>query len=168
MSGRNGNAAEPSVFAELEAMQAMLNQISLRFARMARAATTQAAPIGSQRDILALQEAHRQLKLRRERDRRLRRDVFGEPAWDMLLDLFVAHFENRSTPVTSLCIASNVPATTALRYIRDLELHGEIESANDPKDGRRRTLRLSDRAFEAMCDTLASLPEQFMIAGGRS
>lgn len=104
MSGRNGNAAEPSVFAELEAMQAMLNQISLRFARMARAATTQAAPIGSQRDILALQEAHRQLKLRRERDRRLRRDVFGEPAWDMLLDLFVAHFENRSTVASALVV----------------------------------------------------------------
>src|SRR3546814_5777917 len=43
--------------------------------------------------------------------------LFGDPAWDMLLDLTAARAEHNRVSVTSLCIASGVPLTTALRWI---------------------------------------------------
>ena len=54
--------------------------------------------------------------------RQMRSDLFpsayfADPVWDMLLDLYAAHHENRLVSVSSLCIASGVPATTALRWI---------------------------------------------------
>jgi len=42
-------------------------------------------------------------------------ELFGEPAWDILLDLFIAAKERRRVSVTSACIGSAVPSTTALR-----------------------------------------------------
>ncbi|MEQ1496622.1 MAG: MarR family transcriptional regulator, partial [Novosphingobium sp.] len=44
-------------------------------------------------------------------------DLFADPAWDMLLDLTAARAEHVRVSVTSLCIASGVPPTTALRWI---------------------------------------------------
>ncbi len=44
-------------------------------------------------------------------------ELFADPAWDMLLDLTAARVEARRVSVTSLCIASGVPPTTALRWI---------------------------------------------------
>ncbi|MCB2078548.1 MAG: MarR family transcriptional regulator, partial [Novosphingobium sp.] len=44
-------------------------------------------------------------------------DLFADPAWDMLLDLTAARAEHARVSVTSLCIASGVPPTTALRWI---------------------------------------------------
>src|SRR3546814_1843272 len=43
----------------------------------------------------------------------------SDPAWDMLLDLYLAAERNtRPVSISSLCIASAVPATTALRWIK--------------------------------------------------
>lgn len=66
-------------------------------------------------------EVRRLLKARRRRDRFLDPTLFGEPAWDMLLELYASHLEGRMITVTSLCAAAGVPATTALRWIRVLE-----------------------------------------------
>ena len=41
-------------------------------------------------------------------------DLFADPAWDMLLDLFQAEISQLRVPVSSLCIAAAVPATAAL------------------------------------------------------
>lgn len=63
-------------------------------------------------------------------------DLFGEPAWDILLDLFIAAKERRSVSVTSACIGSAVPSTTALRWITILEKHGLLVREADPGDAR--------------------------------
>jgi len=94
--------------------------------------------------------ARKIVAMRGRRDRHFRGELFAEPAWDMMLDLFIAHLEGRRIYVTSLCIASNVPNTTALRYIQDMVRHGEIVSCSDAKDGRRRWLSLSESAVVAM------------------
>ncbi|WP_156839397.1 MarR family transcriptional regulator [Novosphingobium aquimarinum] len=44
-------------------------------------------------------------------------DLFGEPAWDILLDLFIAEKERRRVSVTSACIGSAVPSTKVSRSI---------------------------------------------------
>lgn len=76
--------------------------------------------------------------------------LFADPAWDMLLDLSAARAENKQVSVTSLCIASGVPPTTALRWIGQLTAAGLIERIEDETDRRRAFLALSDRAAEAM------------------
>ncbi len=92
--------------------------------------------------------------VRRRRDRHLPGDLFGEPTWDILLDLYVATREGRPVPTTSACIGANVPPTTALRWLRILETRGLVEREEDGRDGRRTFVRLSQRGLAAMDDWL--------------
>lgn len=75
---------------------------------------------------------------------------FADPAWDILLDLTAARAEHERVSVTSLCIASGVPATTALRWIGQLEKSGLVERVADDIDRRRAFVVLTDRAADAM------------------
>lgn len=90
------------------------------------------------------------------RDRRRRANIFcdatlfGEPAWDILLDLFIAAKERKRLPVTSACIGAAVPATTALRWLTVLEDKGLILRENDMSDARRVFVRLSADGYEKM------------------
>ncbi|WP_148649254.1 hypothetical protein [Novosphingobium barchaimii] len=47
---------------------------------------------------------------RRKRDRHVSIDLMGEPAWDMLLDLYVRQIDGKKTSVTSACIGACVPS----------------------------------------------------------
>jgi len=77
-------------------------------------------------------------------------DLFADPAWDMLLDLTAARVEHVRVSVTSLCIASGVPPTTALRWISQMSEAGLFERVEDETDRRRAFIQLTDRAVEAM------------------
>lgn len=77
-------------------------------------------------------------------------DLFADPAWDILLELYALRCEQRRTSVSKLCLAAAVPATTALRWIEKLHSEGLIEREADPLDGRRIWVVLSDQGFEAM------------------
>lgn len=97
------------------------------------------------------------------RARRLREDLFGaglfaDPAWDILLDLMAARIEGRSVAVSSLCIAAAVPATTALRWIKQLTDAGLLRRVADPDDGRRVFIELTDNAATAMATYFAAVP----------
>jgi DNA-binding PadR family transcriptional regulator len=87
---------------------------------------------------------------RRRRARFLSADLFGEPTWDILLDLYVSAREGRRVPTTSACIGAHVPPTTALRWLRILETRGLVEREGDGRDGRRTFVRLSDKGLAAM------------------
>jgi DNA-binding MarR family transcriptional regulator len=99
-------------------------------------------------------------RLRASRTHFLRPELFGEPSWDMLLDLYISHLEGRRICVSSLCIAARVPTTTALRYITALEFAGEIERRCDPADGRRFFLSLSDKTLAAMDQWVTEAAQQ--------
>lgn len=88
---------------------------------------------------------HRQL-----RARFIAADLFADPAWDMLLDLTAARVEGQRVSVTSLCIASGVPPTTALRWIGQMVEAGLFVRVCDDSDRRRAFIELSERAVEAM------------------
>lgn len=92
----------------------------------------------------------RLLRHRRMREQFFPTDLFADPAWDMLLDLYAARLEGRSVAVSSLCIAAAVPATTALRWIKTMTDTGLFERHADPRDGRRIFIGLSDKAAQAM------------------
>lgn len=77
------------------------------------------------------------IRARRLRSNFLPADLFADPAWDMLLDLLQAEIVQHRVPVSSLCIAAAVPATTALRWIKSMTERGLLVRRDDPHDGRR-------------------------------
>jgi hypothetical protein len=83
--------------------------------------------------------------------------MFADPAWDILLDLTAARAEHARVSVTSLCIASGVPPTTALRWIGQMTQSGLLERVEDETDRRRAFIALSARAADAMARYFAEL-----------
>lgn len=70
-------------------------------------------------------------------------DLFGEPAWDMLLDLFIQQCEGRLLPMSSLCLSTDIPNSSAMKLIQRLCDAGLLERSPDPRDGRRSLIRIS-------------------------
>ena len=95
------------------------------------------------------------LALRRRRERALGEQLFAEPAWDMLLDLYVRQSEGLRTTVSSACIGAAAPATTALRHLVVLEEHALVERHPAPGDARMSFVRLGQRTFDEMTALLA-------------
>lgn len=90
------------------------------------------------------------IRARRLRARFFDAELFADPAWDMLLDLFQAEIAQHRVPVSSLCIAAAVPPTTALRWIKTMTDSGLFRRRADPHDGRRVFVELSSDASGAM------------------
>jgi len=94
--------------------------------------------------------AREHLAARRARARFFPTELFGEPGWDLILDLFIAGEEGKAISITSACIASGVAPTTALRWIGVLEERGMIARQPDPEDGRRMYVSLREEARTAV------------------
>jgi hypothetical protein len=107
-----------------------------------------AASDTAEADCIAFLEG--QFRIRRLRVRHLVGLSLGEPAWDILLDLAVAQFWRRETSVTSLCIAADVPSTTALRWINSMTREGLIVRRPCLRDGRRSFLAIAPDTYLAM------------------
>lgn len=84
-------------------------------------------------------------------------ELFADPAWDILLDLTAARAEHVRVSVSSLCIASEVPPTTALRWIGQMTQAGLLERVEDESDRRRAFIALSDAAASGMARYFAEL-----------
>lgn len=79
-----------------------------------------------------------------------------EPQWRILLDLRV---KGDGIPVTSTCIASGAPASTALRHLNELLDAGFVERHPVSTDKRSDSVALSTVAterFEAFEETMAA------------
>jgi hypothetical protein len=76
------------------------------------------------------------------------RNLFADPAWDILIDLFIAGEQGQAISVSSACIAADVPSTTALRWVGILENNGFISRHPDPTDRRRIFIALTPDTTE--------------------
>ena len=97
------------------------------------------------------------IRARRMRSQFFPPSMFADPAWDMLLDLAAAKLEGRAVAVSSLCIASAVPPTTALRWIKTLTDARLFARVADNNDGRRVFIELTDQAQAGMIGYLTQL-----------
>lgn len=88
--------------------------------------------------------------IRRLRNQYLPSDLFSDPCWEMLLDLYDAALANAEVTVTSLSAASGVPATTALRRIDELQRHDLITRVEHKDDKRRTIIRLTEAGVKAV------------------
>ena len=87
---------------------------------------------------------------RQARTRELPAELFGEPAWDILLDLYIQRRHDRRISITSACTGSQVAPTTALRWIATLFEYGLITREEDPLDKRRVFVALSQKGERAV------------------
>ena len=97
------------------------------------------------------------LLVRRERERLLQKDIYGDPAWEISLELMKMRMANKPIPVSSACTASNAPLTTSLRWIRNMEKLGLLRRWDDPKDKRRDLIEMSEDYGVEMSELLESV-----------
>ena len=97
------------------------------------------------------------IRARRLRGRYFPDELFADPAWDMLLDLLQAEIAQLRVPVSSLCIAAAVPATTALRWLKTMVQEKLFVRRADPHDGRRVFVELAPETSIALRRYFAEL-----------
>ncbi len=141
---------------------ARLRQLSDEVARIAAtlarlSAGPQTAPVkappaekGAEAPAIEPETVRAIIRARRLRARYFDVELFADPAWDMLLDLVQAEIDQLRVPVSSLCIAAAVPATTALRWIKTMTDGGLFVRRADPHDGRRVFVEMSPDTSLAM------------------
>jgi CheY-like chemotaxis protein/DNA-binding MarR family transcriptional regulator len=88
--------------------------------------------------------------MRRLRSQYFPAELFSDPCWEMLLDLYDAALAGAEVTVTSLGAASGVPQTTALRRMETLQAHDLIVRTEDKADKRRTIIKLSDAGMHAV------------------
>jgi len=105
-----------------------------------------AVPLAAAATLPEARLIRRMIRQRQLRSRFIEGDFFADPAWDMLLDLAAARVEGKQVSVTSLCIASGVPPTTALRWIGALVEADLFRRVCDETDRRRAFIELTEAA----------------------
>jgi DNA-binding MarR family transcriptional regulator len=93
---------------------------------------------------------------RRLRDRAFDARLFGEPSWDILLDLFASEAEGKPVSATSAALAGSVPVSSGLRSITRLEESGLV--AREPGQHRRSVnVRLTEMGRGRMAAILSDM-----------
>ena len=94
---------------------------------------------------------------RRRRDQYFPPGMFGEPAWDMMLALFIAREEGRELTFGEAYDAAGVRAGPGRALIRRLEANGMVRRCRARSDRKCQSVALTDNAVERLSDYLASL-----------
>lgn len=106
------------------------------------------------------------------RARRRRQDLFpgiqvADPAWDLMLELFITDAEGRRISVTGLGLGANVPGATVLRWLAMFQEAGLIMREPDAMDRRRIWVHLTEAGRERIArgiDPSASAGSQMPAA----
>lgn len=69
-------------------------------------------------------------------------ELFGDPGWEMLVDLFIHECEGKDLSISSLCVTPSIPMSSALRLVQKLCDAGILRRVPDPLDGRRSIIKL--------------------------
>lgn len=75
----------------------------------------------AEHDAQLLLSARQVFETRRRRQQLLPNELFGEPSWDILLNLFIAHLEGERRSERDCYANAGVPAPVAMRWIAILE-----------------------------------------------
>lgn len=140
--------------ARLRQLSDEVSRIAATLARLSTGPAATARPAGADARGVApdvsLETVRAIIRARRLRSRYFPEELFADPAWDMLLDLLQAEISKLRVPVSSLCIAASVPATTALRWLKTMVQEGLFLRRADPHDGRRVFVELAPDTSQAL------------------
>lgn len=95
---------------------------------------------------------------RRIRDNSFPEGLFGEPAWDCLLDLYLALLEERPVSVTDVCVAASVPPTTARRWLDVLCDKALVMQLPEPAEPRSVLVELTTKGEALMKGYFGRVP----------
>lgn len=101
------------------------------------------------------------LQLRRSRSRTLGENLFSDPAWDILLELYAAKLDQRSLTLSELAPAIATPTSTTARWVALLKDRGLIESEMDSTRPIQVSLRLTEEGLSRMERLLGRLASAF-------
>jgi DNA-binding MarR family transcriptional regulator len=100
---------------------------------------------------------------RKRRTQYLSRAIFGEPAWDLLLCLYI--IDGRRVTFGKLVNMIGEPMTTAVRWLDYLEKEHLVARRPDPADRRLVCIELLDRGRDILDSYFASCPDQNQAEG---
>lgn len=95
---------------------------------------------------------------RRLRARHFSRAMFAEPAWDMLLLLYLADSAQERQTIGQLAEGIETPLTTVLRWVGYLEKEHLVERQDHPTDRRIVFIGLTNKGRTALETYLTELP----------
>ena len=98
------------------------------------------------------------LHARRLRARHFNRVMFAEPAWDILLLLYLADTSEGRQTIGQLAELVETPLTTVLRWVGYLEKEHLVERRDHPTDRRIVFIRLTDKGRNALDAYLDEMP----------
>ncbi|QGN53951.1 hypothetical protein [Novosphingobium sp. Gsoil 351] len=101
---------------------------------------------------------------RRIRDDMFAPGLFGEFAWDILLELFLARRDNEELSVDAVCKFAPGFRDTIRRYVSLLVEQGLIETRRDASGGRPDRIKLSQRGRTLMSTFFTSTDGQMPAA----
>ena len=113
----------------------------------------------SRRSYAEIRRVRELMRARARRTDHFSAQFFSDPAWDILLDLYLAELLQCRMIISSLGASANIPPTTALRWIEVLRAEGLIEKASDPLDKRRTFVSLTESGCAAMQNYFAGFDE---------
>lgn len=152
LAGPDTGVAErlAAIAIELQAIAARVNpDIANTSVELMTRASAPAEPRGTGPSG-SLAKARELYEQRQRRKAFFNADLFSEPAWDMLLDLYISGSEGKQVSTTSACIGAGVPVATGIRWLHVLENEGLVVRRVDPADGRRTFVSLTTAAFRTM------------------
>jgi DNA-binding MarR family transcriptional regulator len=131
-----------------------VSRIAATLARLSTGPSQASRPVevpkGDDAPAISAETVRAVIRARRLRSRYFSEELFADPAWDMLLDLLQAEIAHLRVPVSSLCIAAAVPATTALRWLKAMTSEGLFVRRADPHDGRRVFVELAPQTSQTL------------------
>jgi DNA-binding MarR family transcriptional regulator len=110
-----------------------------------------------------LARARAVLSERRRRAQFFSSGLFGEPAWDMLLGLYIMN--GKPLQFGKLVNLVGAPQTTAIRWLKHLEDEGLVARRSDPDDARLVRMELLERALDLLDAYFSSMPESLAALG---
>jgi DNA-binding MarR family transcriptional regulator len=165
--GRLSDIASDQNAARLRQLSDEVSRIAATLARLSSAPPVSGSPAQVSRSKeppqISAETVRAVIRARRLRTRYFADDLFADPAWDMLLDLLQAEIAQLRVPVSSLCIAAAVPATTALRWLKTMVQEGLFIRRADPQDGRRVFVELAPDASRALRSYFAEVGQVAVI-----
>lgn len=81
-------------------------------------------------------------------------NLFSDPAWDILLDLYLNQALNKQVAKTNDVVGRSSAHAVAMRWLLVLKKEGLITWADDPVDGRRQLVTLTDEGMQKINDVL--------------
>lgn len=91
--------------------------------------------------------------LRQVRDLRVRYlpdELFSDPCWEMLLDVYRSHLASTPVAVAELVMGSGAPTATANRRIEEMEEHGLLERLRESPDSQKSYVTLTEIGLLAL------------------